>query len=89
MKKFLFWFLLLFVGLPVFAALLAVLPKSDQTWLGSIFLLGGGVLAFFYLGAKGAFRDEFRANRSNRYALDKARHEGYQQGRNEAMRRNW
>ncbi len=85
MKKLLFWFLFLFVGIPAFALLLPYVPKADYAWMGGIIFIGLPFALFVYLGIKGWLPD-LRAS-AKQYDLDKARHEGYQQGRNEAMRR--
>ncbi len=87
MKKLLFWFLFLFVGVPAFALFARYIPKSDYPWVGGIMLIGLPAGVILYLGLKGWLPDLSAS--AKQYDLDKARRKGYQQGRNEAMRRNW
>jgi len=80
MKKLLFWVLFLFVGIPAFALLAPLIPKSDYVWVGGLMI---GLAFVFWL----SISKHIGVLPVNHIRLDKARHEGYQQGRNEAMRR--
>ncbi len=77
MKKVLFWFLFLFVGIPAFALIVRYIPKADYVWMmGGI--LGALAILVGWLASVGKLPTSSAAARY--YDLEKARHEGYQAG---------